>query len=147
MQKPSILLIDDCAMMRQFIALFLSQKYHVTDCATAEEALRLAECGFRPRLVITDLELPGMSGIELIRNFQLTMPFTPLVVVSSAKESKARIEALSAGADDFLSKPFHPAELDIRIGKLRHRGEASPAKMPAPSNFWGNFRQAAAAIF
>jgi DNA-binding response OmpR family regulator len=53
--------------------------------------------------------------MELIRIFQLAMPFTPLIVVSGVKESKTRLEALAAGADELLSKPFHPAELAVRI--------------------------------
>ena len=144
MQKPSVLLIDDSAMMRRFIALFLSEKYHVTDCESAEEALCLVESGFRPRLVVTDLDLPGMSGLELIRCFQLTMPFTPLIVVSGAKDSKTRLAALAAGADDFLSKPFHPAELLVRMGNLLRRGNVQQPVIPAAVGFMGAFRRAAA---
>lgn len=123
MYKPSILLVEDSETMRRFLALFLSKKYAVTTCASAEEAIALIEGGFRPNLVVTDLELPGMSGLRLIQTLSKPLPFTPLLVLSGVKESKARIEALAAGADDFLTKPFHPAELDVRIGKLLRRSE------------------------
>ena len=147
MQKPSVLLIDDSAMMRRFIALFLSEKYHVTDCESAEEALHLVESGFRPRLIVTDLDLPGMSGLELIRCFQATMPFTPLIVVSGAKESKTRLAALAAGADDFLTKPFHPAELLVRMGNLLRRDRDRQPALPGTVGFMGAIRRAAAMIF
>lgn len=123
MYKPSVLLVEDSEMMRRFLALFLSKKYTITACASAEEALNLIASGYRPNLLITDLELPGISGLNLIQALSKPLPFTPLLVVSGVKESKARIEALAAGADDFLTKPFHPAELDVRIGKLLHRSE------------------------
>ena len=147
MQKPSVLLIDDSSMMRRFIALFLSEKNQVTDCESAEEALRLVENGLRPRLVVTDHDLPGMSGLELIRSFQLSLPFTPVLMVSGAKDSKTRLEVLAAGADDFLAKPFHPAELDARIGKLLRRKEALPTAPPTASGFLGAFRRVAALMF
>jgi len=146
MQKPSILLIDDSLMMRRFIALYLSGKYQVTDCATAEEAIRLVKNGFRPQLVISDLDLPGMSGMELIGHFQSSLPATPLIIVSGAKESKTRIEALALGADDFLTKPFHPAELDARIGKLLRRGKSQAPASKSPTGFLAAFRRYAAAI-
>ena len=123
MYKPSILLVEDSETMRRFLALFLSKKYAVTTCASAEEAIAQIEGGFRPNLIVTDLELPGMSGLQLIQALSKSLPFTPLLVLSGVKESKARIEALAAGADDFLTKPFHPAELDVRIGKLLRRSE------------------------
>jgi len=142
MQKPSILLVDDSEMMRNFLALFLSNKYQVTACATAEEAMNKVESGFRPALVLTDLDLPGMSGMELIRIFQLAMPFTPLIVVSGAKESNTRLEALATGADDLLSKPFHPAELAVRINKLLQRGELPHKTQVVSTNFQGLMQRA-----
>lgn len=142
-QKPTILLIDDSAMMRRFIALFLGEKYQVTDCETAEEALHLLNSGFRPRLVVTDLDLPGLSGTALVRSLQQHLPFTPLLVISGAKESKTRLGALAAGADDFLSKPFHPAELEVRVGKLLRR----VAPQPQTTDRMGTFRRVAAAFF
>ena len=142
-QKPTILLIDDSAMMRRFIALFLGEKYHVTDCETAEEALHLLNSGFRPRLVVTDLDLPGLSSTPLIRSLQQHLPFTPLLVISGTKESKTRVGALAAGADDFLCKPFHPAELEVRMGKLLRR--VTPQQQT--TDRLGTFRRVAAAIF
>lgn len=139
MYKPTILLVEDSETMRRFLALFLSKKYAVTTCASAEEAISLIEGGFRPNLIVTDLELPGMSGLRLIQILSKPLPFTPLLMLSGVKESKARIEALAAGADDFLAKPFHPAELDVRIGKLLRRSEtaqSAPTWSEGISNFF-----------
>lgn len=148
MQKPTVLIVDDCQMMRQFLATFLSKKYVVTQCATAEEALRLAESGFRPQVVVTDLDLPQMSGTELTRSLRLSMPFTPVLALSGIKESRHRLAVLAAGADDFMAKPFHPAELDVRIIKLLDRREkmtASPKMAaPIPLNWFGQLRRVAA---
>lgn len=146
MHKPSILLIDDAAMMRRFITLFLSDKYQVTECKSAEEALELVENGLRPRLVVADLDLPGMSGLDLIRHFQLNMPFTPLIAICEKNTGKSRSEALAAGASDFLFKPFHLAELAVRIGKILRRGETPQLSIRSSSELISAFRRFAAAI-
>ncbi len=154
MHKPTVLIVDDCEMMRQFLALFLSKKYETTVAESAEEALRLIESGYRPQVVVTDLDLPEMSGAEMTRALRRRMPNTPIIALSGAKESRFRLEVLAAGADDFLAKPFHPAELGFRIFKLLERREQAvlasqkkAEKQPVFGWLWSARRAAAAYFF
>lgn len=136
-QKKHLLIVDDAPVMSRFLALFLSQKYEVSTCENAAEALQLLDGGIRPDLIISDLDMPGIGGFSFLRSCRQRYPAMPLIVVSGLKESKHRIEALHAGADDFLSKPFHPAELDVRISKMLEKVQlvAETEKLSARKTF------------
>ncbi len=122
LHKPTVLIVDDSPVMCRFLGLFLEKKFEVISYTHSDEALALVESGFEPDLVVTDLNMPNLSGIELIGAIRDILPLVPVLVVSGAKESIERIKALHAGADDFLTKPFHPAELEVRASKLIDKG-------------------------
>ena len=117
-QKPTVLIVDDSPMMCRYLGLFLEKRYEVLTYTSSVEALTLVMGGFQPNLIVTDLDMPGLNGIALIQAIRKALPDVPLLVVSGAKESSERIKALNVGADDLISKPFHPAELDVRLNKL-----------------------------
>ncbi|MEI6411645.1 MAG: response regulator [Bacteroidota bacterium] len=123
--KPNLLMIDDAPMMTRFLSLFFSEQYNVVTCNCALEALEMLESGYVPAAVITDLDMPEISGVTLVETLRNSAPNCPIVVVSGLKESKYRLGALEAGADDFLNKPFHPAELQVRIKKLIRNATAT----------------------
>ena len=138
-QKPDLLLVDDAPMMTRFLSLFFAEQYRVTSCLNPEEAIDLIRKGYLPDIIVSDLYMPQMSGLVLTKVLRQLMPDCPLVVVSGLKESKHRLAALEAGADDFLAKPFHPAELQARLENLLQRSEqkkteAPQPQAPAPSN-------------
>ena len=112
-----MLIIDDSPVMCRFLEIFFSTKYTVKVCKDTLAALELLETGFEPDAIVTDLEMPGLNGVPFIQAIRGFLPYTPLFVVSGLNESKFRLAALQAGADDFVPKPFHPAELDIRVEK------------------------------
>ncbi len=118
MQKPTILLVDDSPMMTQFLGIFLSKKYAVETKNNPYHVLQEIQAGNHPDLIVTDLDMPELNGKDLIKKIKEQLPHTPIIVVSAVKESKQRIKCLELGAADFLSKPFHPAELEARISKL-----------------------------
>ena len=118
LQKPTVLIVDDSPMMCRFLGLFLEKKFEVISYTDSVEALSFIKEGFSPDLIITDLNMPGMDGYELIKALRQALPVVPILVVSGAKESNERIKALQVGGNDFLMKPFHPAELDVRVSKL-----------------------------
>lgn len=122
LQKSTILIVDDSPIMCRFLGLFLEKKFEVISYTNSVEALALIESGFEPDLVVTDLNMPTLTGIELIGSIRKVLPLVPVLVVSGVKESIERIKALHAGADDFLTKPFHPAELEVRVSKLIEKG-------------------------
>ncbi len=117
-QKPTVLIVDDSPMMCRYLGLFLEKRYEALTYTSSVEALTLVMGGFQPNLIVTDLDMPGLNGIALIQAIRKALPDVPLLVVSGAKESSERIKALNVGADDLISKPFHPAELDVRLNKL-----------------------------
>lgn len=118
MQKSTILLVDDSPMMTQFLGIFLSKKYAVETKNNPLHVLQEIHAGNQPDLIVTDLDMPELNGKDLIKEIKTLLPNTPIIVVSAVKESKQRIKCLELGAADFLSKPFHPAELEARISKL-----------------------------
>lgn len=120
--KPTILIVDDSHVMCRFLGIFLAQRFDVMSYTSSVQALALIKDGFSPDLIVTDLNMPGLNGIELIKALRLALPQVPILVVSGIKESSERIKSLKAGADDFLMKPFHPAELDVRVSKLIEKG-------------------------
>lgn len=131
MHKPTLLLVDDAPMMTRFLELFLAENYHVTSCLGPVDALDKISKGYTPDVIVTDLQMPDMSGIAFIKAMRKLFPGSPIVAISGLKESGSRLKALEAGADDFVPKPFHPAELKVRIGKLVERKQtvAAPQEM------------------
>ena len=129
MQKQSILLVDDSPMMTQFLSIFLSKKYTVQANNNPHAALTEIQNGHCPDLIVTDMDMPEMHGQDFIQGIRKVMPNAPIIVVSGVKESKQRIKCLELGASDFLTKPFHPAELEARISKLLAAQEEAKPKM------------------
>lgn len=121
MEKPSILIIDDSPVMSRFLAIFLEKKYQVTTFSDSLEALNALQNGLSPMAIITDLDMPNLHGLDFIKHVRTSGNSAPILVVSGNKESNTRIQCLELGADDYLTKPFHPAELDMRITKLLNR--------------------------
>lgn len=127
-QKPTVLIVDDSPMMCRYLGLFLEKRFEVLTYTDSVKALTLVMSGFQPDLIVTDLDMPALNGIALIQAIRKTLPHVPLLVISGAKESSERIKALSVGADDLISKPFHPSELDVRLNKLIERSEFQARK-------------------
>jgi two-component system KDP operon response regulator KdpE len=118
--RPIILVIEDDPPIRRFLRASLSSHdFEVQEASTGKEALMLA--AQRPAdLVILDLGLPDMDGLEVIRNLR-TWSEVPIVVVSARGQEKDKVAALDLGADDYLTKPFSVGELLARIRvAMRH---------------------------
>lgn len=109
-----ILIIDDEPQITRVLRAALSgQRYDVRTANDPEEALRLfAE--WSPDLVITDLIMPDTSGVDICRAIRKTA-LTPIIVLSVRDQEQAKVEALDAGADDYVTKPFRTQELLARV--------------------------------
>jgi DNA-binding response OmpR family regulator len=122
--KPSILVVDDDEEARAMLQLVLARdEYEVTTAASAEDALRkLAVLSFE--VVVTDLRLPGMDGVHLLREVQRRWPDTVLLVLTAYPTLDTAVAALRAGAHDYLSKPCPPAEIRraVEDGLDKRRG-------------------------
>ena len=114
MNKPLILVVEDDAPIRNLITTTLkTQDYKYIAAATASEALQQATI-HAPDVMLLDLGLPDLDGIEVIRRIR-SWSAMPIIVISARSEDSDKIEALDSGADDYLTKPFSVEELLARI--------------------------------
>ncbi|MDG3002644.1 response regulator [Paludisphaera mucosa] len=115
-----VLIIDDEPPIRRFLRASLAAAgYRVTEAETGEEGLKLA-AQQPPDLVILDLGLPSMDGQDVLRGLREWLS-APILVLSARDQERQKIEALDAGADDYLTKPFSVGELLARMRTaLRH---------------------------
>jgi DNA-binding response OmpR family regulator len=117
-QDFKILVVDDSPIYRRLVEQSLSKEKHpVLYAKNGREALSLfAE--HRPAVVITDWTMPDISGIELCRCVRRDFRehYAYLILVTGNTDKEQVIEGLGAGADDYLTKPFHPGELVARVG-------------------------------
>jgi two-component system KDP operon response regulator KdpE len=121
MSGARILVVDDEPQIVRAIAPQLEARgYQVLSTATGQEALR-AVPRWRPDLILLDLMLPDVSGLEVCRQIRAEGQ-TPLIVLSARGEERTKIEALDLGADDYLTKPFGMGELLARIRVALRRG-------------------------
>jgi len=116
-----ILVVDDEPPIRRLLRNTLTvQDYRVAEAATAAEALDSLQRD-KPDLIILDLGLPDVDGMDLIRKIRARSP-VPIVVLSSRGDEKGKVMALDLGADDYVTKPFGVDEVMARIrAALRHR--------------------------
>ena len=109
-----ILVLDDEVQITRVLRASLSaQRYDVRTANDPEEALRLFE-EWQPDLVVTDFMMPGMTGIEFCREVRKKSR-TPILVLSVRDQEHSKVEALDAGADDYVTKPFSIQELLARV--------------------------------
>jgi two-component system, OmpR family, KDP operon response regulator KdpE len=122
--QPRIMVLDDELPIRRFLrASLTSHGYDVLDAEAGEEAIRLATIE-RPDVMIVDLGLPDIDGIEVIRRIR-EWSDVPIIVLSVREREDDKIEALDSGADDYVTKPFGMGELLARIRTaLRHKTQA-----------------------
>jgi two-component system, OmpR family, KDP operon response regulator KdpE len=113
-QSDTILVIEDESLMRRVLRFALhSQGYHVAEAADGAQALtRLAE--HMPDLIILDLGLPDIDGVELATTVRRRHD-VPIIVLSARDEERQQIRALDAGANDYVTKPFREGELMARV--------------------------------
>jgi two-component system KDP operon response regulator KdpE len=121
---PIILIVEDEPQMRRFLLTSLAnQGYRIVEATTGEEALIRARA-HNPDLVLLDLGLPDVDGIEVSRRLREWMR-APIVIVSARGQEDDKVRALDEGADDYLTKPFGTKELMARIRvALRHSARA-----------------------
>ena len=116
-----LLLIEDEPTLRESVAKKLRRSgYEMDDCGDGETALELLAAE-RYDLVLLDLNLPKVNGMTVLRTLRKTDLETPVLILSARSEISDKVEGLDAGANDYLAKPFHLAELEARIRSLTLR--------------------------
>ncbi len=130
--RPVVLLVEDEPQIRRFLRAVLDgQGFRLVEAATGEEGLAAAATR-QPEIIILDLGLPDMDGVEIIRRVR-EWSTMPIIVLSARGQERDKVIALDAGADDYVSKPFGVGELVARMRvALRHAargaGEAGESK-------------------
>ena len=124
-----VLVVDDEPDIVALVAYHLAKAgYRVVTAATGSDALRI--CGQeRPALVVLDLMLPGLSGFDVLEELRAhdATRDVAVLMLTARREEPDRIRGLSLGADDYLTKPFSPQELVLRVGAILRRTTATPA--------------------
>lgn len=130
MTRSSILVVEDETAISQFVCASLSAAGMLPRAtgSVREAELELATCA--ADLLIVDLGLPDEDGISFIRRLRHSNP-APVLVLSARSQESQKIEALDAGADDFLAKPFGVGELLARVRAMLRRAGAPPKASPA----------------
>lgn len=118
--KPSILIVEDNQMMLAFLESYLSERFLVTCKTSGADALAWLEEGNRPDVIISDIEMPDLNGFEMLASIKAStfLKRIPVIMLSGKDKSEDRIRSLKMGATDYLTKPFNPEELEIRIDKV-----------------------------
>ena len=125
--KPSALVIDDEIQIRRLLRLTLeSEGYAVYETASGQEGLSAAVFR-RPDVIILDLGLPDMDGQEALQRLR-EWSKVPVLVLSVRQDVEEKVAALDRGADDYLTKPFHAAELTARLRAIRRHSPLEPEK-------------------
>ena len=126
---PHLLVVDDDRRIRDLLSRFLaSEGYRVTTAETAAAA-RAKLNGLSFDLLILDVMMPGESGFDFAEALRGTANNVPILMLTARDAAESRIKGLEIGADDYLSKPFEPRELSLRIANILKR--AQPAAAPA----------------
>jgi DNA-binding response OmpR family regulator len=135
--KPRILVVDDEPNIREVVELYLRRDGFAVDVAAdGEEALAIVEKA-PPHLIILDLMMPRLGGLELADILRDTLDI-PIIMLTAKSDEDDRILGLEVGADDYVIKPFSPRELVARVkAVLRRAGDKTGAEEAAPLTFAG----------
>lgn len=122
-----ILVVDDDTLMRRSLSLHLEQAgFRASGAASAEAALDQIQLS-APDLILLDIGLPGMDGLEALKAFNQKLPAVPIIFVTARRRELDTILGLELGADDYITKPFNPDVLLAHIkAVLRRAGDAAP---------------------
>ncbi len=123
LEKPLILLVDDMPANLHVLISALRADYRIKTVTCGETALELAKRPDRPDLILLDVKMPGMNGIEVLqhlREYQETRDI-PVIFVSADSSEQSQLDGLELGADDYLCKPTVPAVLKVRVRNLLQR--------------------------
>lgn len=134
MSADSILLVDDEPSIIQLARMYLEREgYRVLDVRDGEAALE-AVASHRPALIVLDIMLPKLDGLEVCRQLRAKNDSVAILMLTARDEDIDKILGLELGADDYLTKPFNPRELVARVKAILRRGEMQTAVDEKPTS-------------
>jgi two-component system chemotaxis response regulator CheY len=121
--KKTLLALDDELSILKILDFYFNKNYNVVAKQNGKEALEWMQQGVIPDVIIADVNMPEINGLEFIRQIRSSGFFkdVPLIMLSGNEGSSDKIRCLKAGADDYLIKPFNPEELEARIDNIFRR--------------------------
>lgn len=131
MSEPNILLVDDePSVLRYTKTLLEIENYHVETAASGEEALQRMNRGPAPNLIVLDLVMPGMDGLQTLESCKKLRPEQKVVMISCVSDTNKVVQAMKLGASDYVTKPFLSPQLQ---GAVRKALDAAKVNTPAPN--------------
>jgi len=137
-EKPNLMVVDDLDSARQMVKRVLGRSYAVFDFGSVAEALPALDRA-RFDAIVTDLRMPGIDGIEGLRRFKAKVPEIPVILVTAFATVETAVEAMKAGAFDYLKKPFEPEELEIVVQRAVEHGRVRRENAQLRSALSGEF--------
>jgi len=121
-RRGRVLVIDDAEGIRQYLASLLELRGFAVDTAEdGRSALALLESGAAPDVVLLDVMMPGLDGLETLRRIRERHPGLAVVMLSVVGKASTIVESMQLGADDYLNKPFEEEELEVTLGRVLDR--------------------------
>jgi len=126
----SILIIEDDAASRQVVRLAMaSEQYELIEATSGDEGLEVARSK-SPDLILLDINMPGMSGLDVCRKLRSEGSLVPIIMLTGKADTIDKVVGLEVGADDYVTKPFEVRELLARIGAHLRRSDALATVVP-----------------
>jgi DNA-binding response OmpR family regulator len=127
-----VLVVDDDPTVSDVVRRYLEQDGCRVELATDGLSALAAVSAEPPDLVVLDLMMPGIDGLEVCRRLRRQLPHLPIVMLTALGEEDDRVVGLEVGADDYVTKPFSPRELVLRVRSVLRRARPAPAGPEAP---------------
>src|SRR5688572_22683000 len=116
MARPSVLVVDDDEAIRTYLTHLLTARgYAVEAASSGPEALARVAGGYSPGVAILDVMMPGVDGLEVLSRLKGIHASLPVIILSAVGQAKTVVEAMKAGASDYLVKPFQEHDLELAI--------------------------------
>jgi DNA-binding response OmpR family regulator len=126
--RPRALVVDDDVMVRDVVTRYLDRSGYLVEVAGDGEQAMAAVAGYAPDIVILDLMLPRLGGLDVCRRLRRESADLPIVMLTALGEEEDRVLGLELGADDYVTKPFSPRELVLRVASVLRRSRELPAR-------------------
>lgn len=135
-KRYHVLIVEDDPFIRKVLLHTLKADFDVTMQNNGIEAMSWLDQGNQVDVVVTDLQMPHMNGLELIQLIRASsfLQTVPVIVLSSYSDSNTRVSCLEQGADDYITKPFNPMELKAKLLACMRRVAATEITLPLSSD-------------
>jgi DNA-binding response OmpR family regulator len=132
-RQRRILVVDDETSIREVLTRYLEREGYRVEVAADGQSALLAAATSPPDLIVLDLMLPGIDGLEVCRRLR-SQSAVPIIMLTARDEEADKLIGFTTGADDYLTKPFSPAELVLRVKAVLRRADAATAPALAPDD-------------